>query len=336
MSGAAASGAAEAAIGLDTRFEPFRERPPWWGGHLQTLRNQLRSNPTFSSPGRERLLLRLRDGDALVGTLDHPRPARPGALPIVLIHGLAGSETSIYVLDAAIHFLSAGHPVLRLNLRGAGPSRAHCRGWANAGSWQDLADAFAALPPVLVQGGFHAVAFSLGGNTLLDLLAEAPPPRLLSAATVSTPLDLAAAARVLMAPRSLLYDRYLLRGTRRGYLDGLAHLAPGLHDGLRAARSLVDLDDRVTAPLHGYETAWDYYAAASCYPRLPRITTPALLVHAADDPLAPAQPYREHAMGVGALTVLLTERGGHIGFHDRPGYWHLRQVERYVRAFEHG
>ena len=78
-----------------TPLPPFRERAPWFGGDLQTLRNTVCGAPP-DLPGGERLLLPMHDGDRLAARLDQ-RPdflARP---LIVLVHGLAGSEASGYM-----------------------------------------------------------------------------------------------------------------------------------------------------------------------------------------------------------------------------------------------
>src|SRR5271157_2137792 len=70
----------------------FRERAPWLGGDLQTLRNTVRGTPP-DLPGGERLLLPMPDGDRLAARLD--RRAAPAARPLtVLVHGLTGSEAS--------------------------------------------------------------------------------------------------------------------------------------------------------------------------------------------------------------------------------------------------
>ena len=101
---------------------PFRERAPWFGGDLQTLRNVVRGTPP-DLPGGERLPLAMPGGDRLAARLD--RQPGPLARPlVVLVHGLAGSERSGPVVASMRHLAGQGWPVLRLNLRGAFPSRA--------------------------------------------------------------------------------------------------------------------------------------------------------------------------------------------------------------------
>jgi pimeloyl-ACP methyl ester carboxylesterase len=197
-------------------FPPFMLRAPWWGGDLQTLRNYVMHGrvPLASA---ERIYLRVRDdsGDRLAGALHRPVAADPARPLVVLIHGLTGCERSHYVVRTAAHLLTLGYRVLRLNLRGAGASRPHCRFQYYAGRSEDFADALAALPRDLTGHGVVAIGFSLGANMLLKYLgergSEAP---LKGAIAISAPLDLAATARQMMRPRNHLYQRYLLRHMR--------------------------------------------------------------------------------------------------------------------------
>src|SRR5229473_211414 len=170
-------------------FPPFLVRAPWWGGDLQTLRNYLVrwSVPLLSA---ERIYLPMRDGsgDRLVGSLHRPPPAS----------GLA-----------------PGFTVLRLNLRGAGASRPHCRFQYYAGRSGDFTDVLAALPFELIKGGIVAIGYSLGANMLLKYLGEwGSDAPLKGAIAVSAPLDLAGTARRMMWRRNSLYQRYLLRHMR--------------------------------------------------------------------------------------------------------------------------
>ena len=108
---------------------PFRPRFPWWGGDLQTIANRLRSVSTSLAPHKtERLRFLLPDGtgDTLLASLDRPATPRPGAPLAILIHGLTGAEDSLYLFTLARLLLDRGGCVLRLNLRGAGPSRSVC------------------------------------------------------------------------------------------------------------------------------------------------------------------------------------------------------------------
>jgi hypothetical protein len=302
----------------------FRPRPPWWGGDLQTIRNfVVMRNLRIGLPAvtGERSYLPMADGsgDRLAASLT-PAPGRRPLL--VLIHGLTGSEESTYMLSSARHFHALGYPVLRLNLRGAGPSRATCRGHYHAGRGEDLRDALDALDPA----GLILVGYSLGGNMLLKFLSEHGggfPIR--AAATVSAPIDLAATARHIMRPRNLIYQRRLLAGMKRGALAG--GLRPAERDAVEAARTVYEFDDGFVAPHHGFGGAERYYAACSALGFLDTIPVPTLMIHAQDDPWVPAAAYLDYDWRANPrLTALIPRGGGHCGFHDRGGTWHDRAM----------
>jgi predicted alpha/beta-fold hydrolase len=308
-------------------FEPFRPRFPWYGRHLQSMRNPLRPPPVLPTGPGERVALPLGDGDVLQARRDQPPGADPAHPTVVLLHGLGGCETSNYMLAASRYFTLAGAVVYRVSLRGAGPSQATCRDWSHGGRYRDVE----AFLPQLDAGpaGLFVVGFSLGGSVLLNYLARGRlDPRLRGAASVSAPLDLPAASVVLHQAKNRLYHDYLLHALKRDYLNPHASLTDDERAAVERARTLFEVDDRFTAPHHGFGRAGDYYREVSALPRLPAITLPTVLLHAVNDPFVPAEPYRR--VRAGAVRVGLAAGGGHLGFHDRGGLWHLRQCSRFL------
>ncbi len=321
------------------RFEPpdFVARFPWLGGDLQTLRNfVVRPRPDLSRWPARRLELSLEDGsgDRLLAVLqDNPGAARP---LVVLVHGLTGCQDSFYVLGTTRHFLGQGYPVLRLNLRGAGPGRPLARRGYNAGSSADLAAALRALGARdgrLLARGLVLVGYSLGGNILLKFLAETGRDfPLRAAASVSAPIDLKATQVRIMAPRNRLYHAYLLSRMKAELLATPGGVPPEVAERARQARSVFDFDDAIVAPAAGFLGADDYYARCSAQGFLSGIETPALLLHARDDPWIPPEAY-EHAAGSAKpnLQVWLSPGGGHVGFHARGSRtaWHDRVIGQF-------
>jgi len=309
-----------------TREAVFRPRLPWLGGDLQTVRNLLLGiSPDLSPWPVERLMLPLADGDRLWLALH--RPDQPRSRPLaVLIHGLSGSEDSIHVRATARHLLQRGYPVARLNLRGAGPSVATCRGVYHAAATADLAELLDVLPGDLTRDGVVAVGYSLGGNLLLRMLGEAGARApLLAAAAVSAPIDVAATSAQFHRPRNRLYMRWLLGELKR---EAFAHgraLTGRERAVIEEVSTIYDLDDRFVAPRHGFSGVDDYYAQASSLPLLPRIAVPTLVIHALDDPWIAPQAYRAFDWSTArSLHPLITRRGGHVGFHGfgGPVPWH--------------
>jgi predicted alpha/beta-fold hydrolase len=312
-------------------FPAFAPRLPWWGPDLQTLRNVLRPPAPPAPPTAETASLALPlvdgSGDALVARLQ--RPAFDTGRPLaVLIHGLSGSADSAYMHTSAAALLRRGHPVLRLDLRGAGASRASCRLQYHAGRTADLRDALRGLPEGSLAGGLVLMGFSLGANLLLKFLAEygAGFP-IVAAASVSAPIDLSAASRRFMAPRNRFYQRHMLAAMKAEATAGGAALDDGERRAIASARSVWEFDDRFVAPRNGWSGAEAYYEANMALRFLPEIRTPTLVIHALDDPWIPGETYRavdwsRHP----ALLPLLPRSGGHVGFHGRDERqpWHDR------------
>jgi predicted alpha/beta-fold hydrolase len=318
-------------------FTPFRPRAPWWGGDLQTLHNFFKPGPPrLDAAAEERLYLPVADGtgDRLAAALAHPAGGPAARLPlVVLIHGLGGSEASFYMIRSAAHLLRQGYPVLRLNLRGAGPSRPYCRFQYHAGRTGDLADALAGLPPWLTRHGIAAVGYSLGGNLLLKYLGETGTRSALRAAvTVSAPLDLAATSRRMSRPRNRIYELYLLHGMKQESLAPGAELSVEERWVIQRAESIRTFDERFTAPRNGFDGADDYYRRTSSEGFLDGIAMPTLLIHALDDPWVPSEPYCRRAWADNpSLRPLLPSRGGHVGFVGRdPVPWHDLAIARFL------
>ena len=316
-------------------IDSFLPRAPWWGGDLQTLRNAIRPSRAPRAAHSERLLLELKDGsgDRLAGLLQMPEQLDDGPL-VVLIHGLAGSERSAYMRASAEFHLKRGRRVLRLNLRGAGPSRATCAGHYHAGCAGDIHDALAALPAHLTGAGLFPVGYSLGGNALLNLLPAHDLP-IVGAVSISAPIEPAQAAFRFMEPRNAIYHYWLLRQTKKDTIAPGAHLSPSEREGVERSRTIYEFDELFVAPRNGFAGADDYYARTAGARMVERIGVPALLIHARDDPWIPPTPYEElMRIAPSNVEIALTETGGHVGFHGR-GHaepWHDRRVDSFLRS----
>jgi uncharacterized protein len=107
---------------------------------------------------------------------------------------------------------------------------------------------------------------------------------------------------------------------------------------LRAARTLTDFDDAVTAPVHGFASARDYYTRSSARHFLGGIRRPTLLLSAYDDPFLPREVLDDVAKVAsknGFLTVEFHPHGGHVGFVAgrvpwRPVYYAEERVLEYL------
>lgn len=276
--------------------------------------------------------LELPDGDF---TRVDWTPGTQGPIVIVL-HGLEGSLKSHYAARI-MHWLP------RLGLRGALLHFRGCGGLPNrlpisyhSGFTQDL-EYFAGL---LKQREPHtplaAVGYSLGGSVLLKWLGESPHSRrLLTAVAISVPFDLADAADTVEHGASRIYQWSLLDSMRLTAIRKFKRVKPPFPlPDIRKLRRFRDFDNALTAPLHGFRDAQDYYATCSSRRYLRHISVPTLILQADDDPLMTSQSIPSTAELSSAVTLELSRGGGHVGFVNgsplRPNMWLAERISRHL------
>jgi hypothetical protein len=269
------------------------------------------------------------DGDFLDVDLG-PDPS-PDAPVCLVLHGLEGSSRRNYVLSACAQLLAEGVRPVAMSFRGCSGEPNRLPRWYHSGETEDplfVLDRLRALHPRRPLG---ALGFSLGGNALLKLLGErADGGRAVvaAAAAVSVPYDLALGAATLEATfMGRVYARLFLKSLR-GKVRSKARRLSGMFDVEAAltARTIRAFDDAVTAPVHGFESAAQYYRRSSSSAYLAGIRVPTLLLHSLDDPFLPgAAVPRETIAKNPALVALITSRGGHVGFMEgtpwNPHFW---------------
>jgi predicted alpha/beta-fold hydrolase len=134
-------------------------------------------------------------------------------------------------------------------------------------------------------------------------------------AAVCAPLDLTAAGQALQQGFSLVYAKRFLVTLKANSRAKLARF-PGLFDERRmlSARTLYDFDDAVTAPVHGFRDAADYWRRASSKPWLGGVRLPALVLNALNDPFLPRQALPGPQQVSASVRLEYPEAGGHVGF----------------------
>lgn len=275
----------------------------------------------------------MADGDTLLATL-HRAGEISGRPLVLLIHGLTGSADSNYVLDSAAHLLTLGYPVLRLNLRGAGPSRALCKGLYYAGRSQDLRELLQLLPDELTANRMIAIGYSLGGAMLLKYLGEeGAASKLRAAVSVSAPIDLSLTCVHMQRPRNWIYHAHILANMKREATAQGAELTADERSAILRSRSIREYDEFFIAPRHGFGGAEDYYEKNKPLRFIGGIRVPTLLISAADDPWIPVATYRSiDCTANPALTSLLPSGGGHVGLFGAGDAvrWHDRAIEAFL------
>ncbi len=300
-------------------------KPAWWlpGPHLQTLW------PTFSRRGKKKIALRrerveLPDGDFI--DLDWSEQTTG---PIVLIlHGLEGSVHSPYAKGMLQTLTKFGWRGVVMHFRGCSGEMNRLPRSYHSGETTDVASIMAHLRRREPRTPIAALGFSLGGNVLLKWLGETGDQNpLIAAVAISVPFELNKCADRLQQGFSRVYQRYLLRQLQEKMISKFqVQPAPEPELSVKSLRTLRDFDNHITAPMHGFNSADDYYNRSSSRQFLKLIRVPTLVLQAKDDPFMTADiiPGSEELSPTVALEV--TEKGGHVGFVAgrlpwRPLFW---------------
>ncbi len=289
----------------------FRPHPLLRGAHAQTLFAFLVHERRPLPWQRERL--ELPDGDFL--DLCHLGPA--DAPVVCLFHGLEGCVRSHYVAGLANALVAHGFRVTFMHFRGCSGEPNRLPRAYHSGETGDIGYLLETLRQRHDRHPLLAVGFSLGGNALLKYLGERGTNTPLHAAVaVSPPFRLATSANRIDRGLSRLYQAYLLRRMKASARARMRRLGalPVAPECMEHARSFREFDDRVTAPLHGFRDADDYYGRSSSALWLADIGIPALILHARDDPfLGPAGVPAGQGAGPG-VELATSTHGGHVGF----------------------
>ncbi|WP_439854299.1 hydrolase [Pseudomonas yamanorum] len=311
--------------------------------HLQTLWGPLWRKTTHIERQRERLWL--ADGDFL--DLDWHGPHEATTPLVLVLHGLTGSSNSPYVAGLQKALAAQGWASVALNWRGcSGEPNLLARSY-HSGASEDLAETIAHLRAKRPLAPLYAVGYSLGGNVLLKHLGETGEASgLQGAAAVSVPFRLDQCADRIGLGFSRVYQKHFMREMlayirvkqsrflKDGHEAGLKTLAD--LGSLEKMRTFWDFDGRVTAPLHGFLSAEDYYRRASSRYYLGGIRTPTLIIQAADDPFVFAHSLPEASELSDCTEFELLAKGGHVGFVDgslkQPTYYLERRIPEWLLA----
>jgi hypothetical protein len=234
----------------------------------------------------------------------------------VLFHGLEGSSRSHYALALMAAVMERGWRGVVVHFRGCGGELNRLPRAYHSGDSTEIDWVLRRLRPQASR--LLAVGVSLGGNALLKWLGEsgaAARDVVERAVAVSAPVDLMAAGNALDRGFNLLYVRHFLSSMKRKSLAKLARF-PGLVDAarVRAAGTLREFDDAVTAPLHGFRNTDDYWTRASAKPRLRGIEVPVLMLNARNDPFLPGAVLPAQHEVAPAVLLEQPASGGHVGF----------------------
>jgi predicted alpha/beta-fold hydrolase len=290
-------------------FEPVVRNP-----HLQTMLGHFWKRPDASEFPVERRLYRTEAQVQVLVCSQRPVGAVRGEL--VLVHGLEGSGEAGYIQSLSAAALRAGFAAHRFHMRTCGGTENLCQTLYHAGLTCDL---LAVLRTLRSEGRGPAIlaGFSLGGNVVLKLageLGEGAREYVEAVCGVSSPIDLGICARRIAQADNRLYEARFVR-RMRARLCATGRYRESEFKGLR---TVIELDDRFTAPSFGFGGADNYYRTQSAIGYLDGLRVPALLIQAKDDTFVPFSIYDAPAVRSNPWIRLVTpEYGGHLGFVGR-------------------
>ncbi|HEX6438156.1 MAG TPA: hydrolase [Candidatus Binatia bacterium] len=292
-------------------------RAPWWlpGGHLQTLYAYFLKRETHLWLRRERW--ETPDNDFI--DLDWLDSSDDSASLLVLFHGLEGCSSSHYARSLVNHARRRRWRGVISHFRGCSGEHNRLARAYHSGDSSEIDWILRRLKENNPKAKIYPIGVSLGGNVLLKWLGEQGDRAfeiVEKAAAVSAPLELAAAADALdRGCRKLIYTRYFLKTLKQKSLYKIAkHQLQIDPRQVRAAATFRQFDDLFTAPMHGFDSAEDYWAKSSSKRQLRNIQVPTLLLNARNDPFLPAAALPEAGEVSQSVILEYPESGGHVGF----------------------
>ena len=252
-----------------------------------------------------------------------PEIREPATAPlVVLFHGLEGNSRSHYAVALMAALQRIGWRGVVVHFRGCSGEPNRLPRAYHSGDSAEIDWILRRLRAPDAGTPLYAVGISLGGNALLKWLGETGASArewVDRTAAVSAPVNLMAAGNALDHGLNLVYVRHFLATMKKKALAKLS-CHPGLYDAVRvrAAHTLREFDDLVTAPLHGYKHTDDYWTRASSKPLLRHIAVPTLLVNARNDPFLPCGALPAPHEVASPVLLEQPENGGHVGFVSGP------------------
>jgi uncharacterized protein len=235
---------------------------------------------------------------------------------LVISHGLEGNSTRSYVKGLAKAALAAGFDVLAWNFRGCSGEINRQLKFYHSGASYDLDHV---VKHAIEAHGYQELylgGFSLGGNMTLKYLGERPTDHRIKRAVVfSVPMHLHSSCLKISRPSNWIYANRFLKSLKAKVVEKhKTHPELDIRP-LTSIRTIMDFDDRYTAPLHGFSNAVEYYEKNSSLYFIKHITIPTLIINALNDPFLSPQCFPEaECKNHPAVRLEIPKRGGHVGF----------------------
>lgn len=331
---------------MQFKAEAFNPHPLFRNPNVQTLAGEyfrkLRQHPLF-----RRVRLNTSDDDFLdidfVDVEDYSWAELGHDAPIIyFLHGLEGDARRGYAIDFYTAAARAGFRCVGINYRSCSGEMNRLPRFYHMGATEDvgfvlhyLLDLFPDVPVLMV-------GVSLGANMVLKYFGECGDSlseRVIAGAAISPPFVATGFQKISDDPVGKIYGGHLLKKLQakvRLKADMLYHTDADPYRALKA-RTLREFDDAITAPLHGFNGAQDYYGQSNSINFLGDIRRPALLIRSEDDPFFNRDIPHDIIAENDDLVPAFTAYGGHVGFLEGTSpfnysNWAERQILNFFEA----
>ena len=309
-------------------MKSYQPPPFLFNAHLETIYPALFRKVKGESYVRERI--ETPDDDFL----DLDWLAKGSSRLVIISHGLEGNTSRAYIRGMASACYTNNFDVLTWNFRGCSDEMNRQLRFYHSGATDDL-DAVIRHALAKDYKDISLIGFSLGGNLTLKYLGERGTsihPSIRQAVTFSVPMDLHTGCLKISTRTNWLYSKRFLNSLKTK-VKVKASRMNGLNiQGIDRINSLLEFDNRYTAPIHGFRDALHYYQECSSLKFIQHIQIPTLIINAKNDPFL-----SEECFPVGLLTahpyvhLEIPDHGGHVGFslfNQNGVYWsELRTLE---------
>jgi predicted alpha/beta-fold hydrolase len=251
---------------------------------------------------------------------------------LIVSHGLEGSSDRQYITGLIKKM--KGMNALAWNYRSCSGEPNRNLRFYHSGATDDL-DFIIRLAIERGAKDIYLAGFSLGGNLTLKWLGEQgknPPKMIRKAIAFSVPLHLSSSSQKLAKRENRLYTHRFLQTLIKKVKEKAVRYPQDITaEMIDSVKSLVDFDDVITGPLHGFKDGEDYYEKSSSLYFLDRINVPTLIVNAKNDPFLSAECIPEdYVKTLDFIQLDAQEKGGHCGFYPKnyQGYtWSENRAE---------
>lgn len=258
---------------------------------------------------------------------------------VIVLHGLEGSSDSQYAQGISRYFNEQKWDALAINHRGCSGENNRQPYSYHMGQTDDIDYIVEYVDANYDYDSIVLVGFSLGGNVTLKYVGEKGdglPNIIKAAAAFSVPIEIPTANKQISRPKNSLYmKRFMASMINKAQekMDRNEGNFP-IYENFNP-KTFNEFDEMLTAPVHGFRSAQEYWEKSSSLQFIPNIKIPTLLVNAQDDTFLSKECYPiELAESHQHFHFEMPRYGGHCGFYerDKEGFvWFEKRAFNFVK-----